>query len=291
LAASGILAHLRSVPKGGIVRPASTTPLHAARNAFVHIAEAPGIRRVSQTLLNLAPRPVQTWLRHARLNVKISEGFSLVYIDELTEGYRNAVKWLLAHEDAGAIGDYLEFGVFFGSSMMCMHRVLDEFGLRHTRLFGFDSWEGLPERARTDDHGLWQPGDFKMDYDCARSYMSEQGADWNRVHLVKGWFSETLTPECVSEHNIRRASLVMVDSDLYSSAKEALDFCAPLLAPHAVVFFDDWGAGDLAEKNLGEKRAFLEFLQAHPEIEAEETEPYVRTARVFRLRKLDTPRR
>jgi len=57
----------------------------------------------------------------------------------------------------------------------------------------------------------------------------------------------------------------MIDCDLYSSAKQALDFCAPLIVGQTIIFFDDWGGGtSLDKENLGEKRAFLEFLQANP---------------------------
>jgi hypothetical protein len=56
---------------------------------------------------------------------------------ELTEVYRQSVRWLLARDAPEAIGDYLEFGVFYGSSLTCMQRVLEEFGLRHVRMFGF----------------------------------------------------------------------------------------------------------------------------------------------------------
>jgi predicted O-methyltransferase YrrM len=141
----------------------------------------------------------------------------------------------------------------------------------------------LPASAHTEDNGIWKPGDFRMDYDTARRYMTEQGVDWTRVHLIKGWFNDTLNQGWVSEHNITHASIIMVDCDLYSSAKEALEFCAPLIRDHAVILFDDWFAGDLAENNLGEKKAFAEFLSANPALRAEEGETYIRTAKVFRI--------
>lgn len=60
----------------------------------------------------------------------------------------------------------------------------------------------------------------------------------------------------------------MVDCDMYVSARESLEFCAATLSNHAYVFFDDWHANDLAARNLGERRAFAEFLKDHPEFEA-----------------------
>jgi hypothetical protein len=96
--------------------------------------------------------------------------------------------------------------------------------------------------------------------------LDQQGIDWKRVSLVKGFYEDTLTEELIAELGLHKVSLIMIDCDLYSSAKEALDFCEPLILDEAVVFFDDWNP--LAKANKGEKRAFDEFLQEHPEFEA-----------------------
>jgi O-methyltransferase len=53
----------------------------------------------------------------------------------------------------------------------------------------------------------------------------------------------------------------MVDCDIYTSARDALAFVEPMIGDYAVMLFDDWHAGGLAEQNLGEKRAFDEFLR------------------------------
>lgn len=249
------------------------------------MAEAPILRHAAKAALRLSPAPIRTWLRTERIKARRGNGFALVPEKQLTEVYRQSVRWLLSCDAPEAIGDYLEFGVFYGSSLSCMHRVFEEFGLRHARLFGFDSWEGLPEGAHAESRGLWNPGDFKMDCETARRYMTEQGVDWPRVHLTKGWFSDTLTPRFPADHGITHASIIMVDCDLYSSAKEVLEFCGPLVGERAVILFDDWFAGDLAERNLGEKKAFQEFLAAHPDLDAEETETYIHTAKVFRIRR------
>ena len=46
-------------------------------------------------------------------------------------------------------------------------------------------------------------------------------------------------------------------------------FSAPLIGRRAVVYFDDWNAGGLADKRLGERRAFEELLAEHPDLSAE----------------------
>jgi hypothetical protein len=64
----------------------------------------------------------------------------------------------------------------------------------------------------------------------------------------------------------------MVDCDNYTSAKQALAFTAPLIVDEAVLLFDDWWPEWLGAQNLGEKRAFEEFLDAHPYFAATELE-------------------
>ena len=61
---------------------------------------------------------------------------------------------------------------------------------------------------------------------------------------------------------------------MYLSAKEALDYCADLIDDQAVIFFDDWNTANLADKNMGEKRAFDEFLDENPKFEVEEFGAY-----------------
>lgn len=84
-----------------------------------------------------------------------------------------------------------------------------------------------------------------------------------RVSLVKGWFDETLTPGMAK--TIGKASVIMVDCDLYASAKTALNFTADLIVEQAVLFFDDWADVGLAEKSLGERgRSRSSRLQTPP---------------------------
>ncbi|HEA65402.1 MAG TPA: hypothetical protein ENI07_01060 [Desulfobacterales bacterium] len=66
----------------------------------------------------------------------------------------------------------------------------------------------------------------------------------------------------------------MIDCDMYLSAKEALNFCVPLIQDRAIFFFDDWNVLRLADRNLGEKRAFDEFLAANPHLTAKEFSSY-----------------
>jgi predicted O-methyltransferase YrrM len=215
-------------------------------------------------LVSAASPALREWYEQQRIRYRSRTRLVLVETRELQDVQRQALQLLKARTGSAALGDYLEFGVYNGTSLLCMQNVTTELGFERMRLFGFDSFEGLPAEAATDDEGYWEPGDFCTDYALARAVLTEEGADWSRIHLVKGWFCDTLTHDLVRQHDIRKASVIMIDCDMHLSAKQALDFSGPLIRDHAVIIFDDWYAGDLAAKCLGERLAFAEFLAENP---------------------------
>jgi hypothetical protein len=188
---------------------------------------------------------------------------------------RMAIEELAKH--GHEFGDYLEFGVSRGTSFAVMHDALAEKGLNSVRLFGFDSFEGLPPEAEKEG---WKAGDFYSAISATRKYLRERGIDWTRSILIKGWFGETLNDETIRKFEIERASLIMVDCDIYSASRDALWFSEPLIGDHAVIFFDDWGAGPL-ENRIGQIEAFDELLRAFPHLRADPMPSYAEHARVF----------
>jgi O-methyltransferase len=232
------------------------------------------------SILRHTPEGPKSWMKRQYWKFRISSGSAIVAAEDLTRKYREALLWLRDQEKGAALaGDYLEFGVFNGTSLACMHSVVEELGLEGVRLFGFDSFEGLPETAGLESDGLWSAGQFQLDYEYTRKWLTRQGVDWTRVFLVKGWFKDTLTRELVDNYKLNRAIVIMIDSDLYSSAQEALSFCAPLIADRAAIFFDDWFP--LADRHMGERKAFDEFMAANPELSAEDRGSYDETSKVF----------
>lgn len=219
-------------------------------------------------------RNVRGW--QAGLGLRLREGRDapLVPERELERTYQDALMLLASETGSDGVGDYLEFGVYVGTSLLCMHRASKAVGLGSLRLFGFDSFQGLPEAAATEDEGRFRPGWFRAEYDLVREHLTQRGIDWNRTVLVPGWFEDTLNPELARRLGIEKAGVIMIDCDIYSSARTALDFCAPLIKDRAVVVFDDWPGDTPEAKVLGERRAFDEFLADNPDLTAEEREPY-----------------
>ena len=136
-------------------------------------------------------------------------------------------------------GAWLEFGVYRGESLRLLA------GIRAGQVYGFDSFEGLPERW-THDMGK---GHFSTD--------GELPAVPPNVVLVKGWFSETISA-FLADHPGTTVSFLHVDCDLYRSARSALQALRGRLMPGAVVVFDEY-TGPYPDD---ESRAFREFLRA-----------------------------
>jgi O-methyltransferase len=228
-----------------------------------------------------APRGLRSWVQLRKEHIRVAAGDRLVPEVELELKYREALQYLIEKHGVRGIGDYVEFGVYHGASMACMYRASHSLGLDGMRLFGFDSFEGLPAAAaEPESGGVWSAGQFAIGERFARQFLTRAGVDWSRVTLVKGWFTDTLTQQLVREHHITKASVIMVDSDLYSSAKDALRFCAPLIRDEAIVFFDDWEASpdaDLGDRNLGERRAYAEWLEQQPDLAADRFGSYQHT--------------
>lgn len=159
-------------------------------------------------------------------------------------------RFLQTIHDEGIQGDLVEFGVSAGSSLFGLIGFCEEIGL-DMKIYGFDSFEGLPEPSDLDPP-WWRKGEFSAPYDevCRRLRIDERP----HVSLVKGWFCDTLsTPEI--RNRIRKIAFARIDGDLYQSACESLAFLEDRLADGAYLCFDDW----TDDPQTGETRAFFEF--------------------------------
>jgi O-methyltransferase len=255
-----------------------------------------GLHRIGNAVIERLPARTRRWVENRKRDVlrfpswqpglfqRLQEGREapLVPERELEEAYRDALNRLALAAVRDEVGDYLEFGVYVGTSLLCMHRASRAVGLESLRLYGFDSFQGLPEVTATEGAGIWQPGSLRADYSLVREHLTRNGIDWDRTTLVPGWFEETLVPGLALELGMKKAGIIMIDCQIYSAAHAALTFCAPLIRDRAVVFLDEWKPALLdAAKVSGERRAFEEFLARNPDLRAEELPPYTHASKVF----------
>jgi len=89
----------------------------------------------------------------------------------------------------------------------------------------------------------------------------------SRVELIPGWYSDTLNQGTQQRLPLRAAAIVNVDCDVYESTVPVLQFIERYLVDGSVIIFDDWYCfANRAE--LGEQKAFKEWLQKNPHLNA-----------------------
>ncbi|MGH9348602.1 MAG: TylF/MycF/NovP-related O-methyltransferase [Vicinamibacterales bacterium] len=258
------------------------------QNPLIKLWRARGLNRVFNAALPFAPAPLRDWLERERARIRdvdlkeqIRRRSRLVPEPAYRALLARGLGALLERHGPESFGDYLEFGVYNGTSLTCMYRELVSFGLDDVRLFGFDSFQGLPPDAHLEDEGRWRPGSCCSSLSFTTAVLESEGVDRSRVTLVPGWFRDTLNARTIRRHGIRKASIVMIDCDLYSAARDALEFCGPLIGDHALLLFDEYRPYGLDGKLAGERRAFDEFLADWRCFEARPFGSYIRRAEAF----------
>jgi hypothetical protein len=183
-------------------------------------------------------------------------------------------------------GDYYEFGLFRGFTLLTAYRRAERLRLKGMHFHGFDSFEGLPDLDTTDlDDGRFFEGQFACSEEKVKKNLEINGMDLTRTNLIKGYYSESLTEDLRERGplSFRPAAVVMLDCDLYSSTRDALDWVEPYLGDGTVLVFDDWHSyGD--DEQQGQPQAFREYLKTHPAVRADKVFDYKHHGRVFILR-------
>jgi hypothetical protein len=139
----------------------------------------------------------------------------------------------------GDQGLVCEFGVYRGASL----RLIAE-ALPHRTVFGFDSFEGLPD----DWFDGFRRGTFKVE---------RLPAVPRNAALVQGWFSDTLGPFLTAHPG--DALFLHVDCDLYSSAKCVLDAFDSRIRAGTIIVFDEYF--NYVGWREGEFKAFAELVE------------------------------
>ena len=221
----------------------------------------------------------------------------------------DSLRWtepLLIHhafEVAQLDGDYVEFGVYRGASFIqayyaAMHLVVSHLEGRWSagkgkddpddqtarwanncwdwmRFIGFDSFEGVPKPGAIDAiDPVFREGAFAASKDEFLAALAAAGVDLKKVRTIEGFFEQSLTPEAAARYHLKRIAVCHIDSDLYQSAKAALDFCTPYFRDGSIVIFDEWFQFR-GNPQLGEQRAFGEWRRENPDWLVQEflTEP------------------
>lgn len=188
--------------------------------------------------------------------------------------------------DCRVEGSYLEFGCARGSSLIDLfdsskgHPSLNEM-----KFFVFDSFEGLPAPQGLDagDFRRYEQGEFACDLDQYKINVRNGGVDLSRVTLTPGWYDKSLNDDLKRRLPIAKASLVLIDCDLYESTVPVLNFITDYIQDGTVLLFDDWFSYK-GRLDQGEARAFTEWLTRNPSIQATPYHMIGRTMMSFIMR-------
>jgi hypothetical protein len=167
-----------------------------------------------------------------------------------------------------------ECGVYQGNSLFAIaHRL--RVRRMHTRVLGFDSFEGLPERSQQDGD-IAREGSFNdTRYEEVARKAERLGFD--NITLVKGYFDRTL-----SRYSNESFGLVHLDVDLFESYRTCLEFFYPRMVPGGYIVCDEYDGLTYP----GAKIAIDSFLTHKPErLETFEDlrnpRPFIRRQRAF----------
>ena len=153
-------------------------------------------------------------------------------------------------------GLWLEFGVWTGTSINLIAKIMRHLRLSKKPIYGFDSFEGLPEDWAHPETGEIQAEGKKGHFTMGGNFPAKES---DNIVFVKGWFDETL-PNFVEQHP-GPVALLHIDSDLYSSAKTIFDNLADRIVPGTVIMFDEFYNYDGFEAH--EYKAFKEFVEKY----------------------------
>lgn len=140
----------------------------------------------------------------------------------------------------------LEFGVCRGGTIRVIRKALD----KSFKVFGFDSFAGLPE-AWIDKNGIVV---------VPSGHFSTNGVIPNvkNVKFFAGWFANTLPDYLKIAEPI---ALLHIDSDIYSSAKEVLLALNDYIVKGTIIVFDEWFYKHDVKYDDHERRAFFEWIR------------------------------
>ena len=154
-----------------------------------------------------------------------------------------------ACENITVNGPSLEFGVMSGDSVNLIASLLPS-----SKVYGFDSFEGLPEGWFGKASGIGQ---------FSRNGQLPEVRE--NVELVVGWFDHVLAP-FLDTHEFEKIALLHVDCDIYSSTQTIFNFLYKKIVPGTIIVFDEYFNYPTWQRH--EYSAFQEYV-AHRQIKYE----------------------
>ena len=138
---------------------------------------------------------------------------------------------------------YLEFGVYQGESLNYFKNKLTN---ENCSFFGFDTFEGIPEKWGTVEAGGYS------------NHGKIPQIDDSRVSFIVGLFQDTTIQFIKEQWNLKeKKKIIHLDADLYSSTLYVLTQLDQILNDGDILIFDEFGYN-----LLHEFKAFEDYCQA-----------------------------
>jgi hypothetical protein len=146
-------------------------------------------------------------------------------------------------------GLFIELGVCTGKTINFIAALNP-----HRKIYGFDSFEGLPEDWIRADNVI-HAGTFGFKNPAILPPVLDN------VELIKGWFSDTLPTFTKSRDPSLPIAFLHIDADIYSSTATALEILSDRIKTGTILVFDELYNYPGYENH--EFKAFQEFLIKH----------------------------
>jgi hypothetical protein len=153
-------------------------------------------------------------------------------------------------------GDLVEFGIYQGWWINWLYERSEAIGLKDRRVIGYDSFQGLSEPSREHDSAFWRAGMYAASLREVQERV--QARRRPRIHLVEGWFADSLKGE--EARRIEKIAYARIDCDIYEPALQCLEYLSNRLSDGAVLVFDDWPHAI----DQGEGLAFAQWVPTVP---------------------------
>ena len=206
------------------------------------------------------------------------------FLENTLSKYTAIKKAMFLNYTDNTSGDYLEFGVFTGSSFnfaMKIDKKMQRTFKRKidTNFIGFDSFDGFGDIKPIDENPSFKSTFFKVNKKKVIKNI-EKNSKNQKFRLIDGFYQQTIKNKDANDYKINKSRIIMVDCDLKESTTLALNFAKPTLQEGTIIIFDDFNYYK-GNKNKVEYGAFDDFKSKNPNIEFRRVFDYGYSGRAF----------
>lgn len=171
---------------------------------------------------------------------------------------RNLLELARTVNESGINGAIVDCGVWNGGST-----ILLGLGAPRHEIWAFDSFAGLPSPGERDPdaHEDWT-GELVGSDDKLREGFAKYAGNLDRLHVVKGWFEDTLAS---AAQEIDQIAILAIDADWYESVRLALDVFYDKVVSGGFVAIDDlrmWQGAREATAEFRERRGIASPIRS-----------------------------